>query len=140
MTTIGIGHDVTRYHRRAVTIVNAEQSGRVMLERLAELFDEDRSVNTHERTCRAARGVCSSFVLDNCAMNVYTVRRFLIASAINHGLFGDGARGLEATGSLAPSLLVNDVHRRGVGAWRRHSSRQNEERPLWPAYGCDRQC
>jgi cobaltochelatase CobT len=40
LTAIGIGHDVTRYYRRAVTIVDAEQLGGVMLERLAELFDE----------------------------------------------------------------------------------------------------
>jgi cobaltochelatase CobT len=38
---IGIGHDVTRYYRRAVTIVDAEQLGGTMLEKLAELFDED---------------------------------------------------------------------------------------------------
>jgi len=37
---IGIGHDVTRYYRRAVTIVDAEQLGGAMLEKLAELFDE----------------------------------------------------------------------------------------------------
>lgn len=41
VTAIGIGHDVTRYYRRAVTIVDAEQLGGTMLERLAELFDED---------------------------------------------------------------------------------------------------
>ncbi|HZS63752.1 MAG TPA: cobaltochelatase subunit CobT [Xanthobacteraceae bacterium] len=41
LTAIGIGHDVTRYYRRAVTIVDAEQLGGTMLERLAELFDED---------------------------------------------------------------------------------------------------
>src|SRR3989440_173688 len=42
LTAIGIGHDVTRYYRRAVTIVDAEQLGGVMLERLAELFEEER--------------------------------------------------------------------------------------------------
>ncbi|MBX6323944.1 MAG: cobaltochelatase subunit CobT, partial [Rhodospirillaceae bacterium] len=36
---IGIGHDVTRYYRRAVTIVDADQLGGAMLEKLAELFD-----------------------------------------------------------------------------------------------------
>src|ERR1700751_2413181 len=41
LTAIGIGHDVTRYYRRAVTIVDAEQLGGAMLEKLAELFDED---------------------------------------------------------------------------------------------------
>ncbi len=37
---IGIGHDVTRYYKRAVTITDAEQLGGVMIEKLAELFDE----------------------------------------------------------------------------------------------------
>jgi cobaltochelatase CobT len=40
LIAIGIGHDVTRYYRRAVTIVDAEQLGGAMLEKLAELFDE----------------------------------------------------------------------------------------------------
>jgi len=40
LTAIGIGHDVTRYYKRAVTIVDAEQLGGAMMERLAELFDE----------------------------------------------------------------------------------------------------
>src|SRR5262249_33772597 len=39
LIAIGIGHDVTRYYRRAVTIVDAEQLGGAMLEKLAELFD-----------------------------------------------------------------------------------------------------
>ena len=54
LTAIGIGHDVTRYYRRAVTIVDAEQLGGVMLERLAELFDEDRGAHTRVRSRRAA--------------------------------------------------------------------------------------
>jgi cobaltochelatase CobT len=41
LIAIGIGHDVTRYYRRAVTIVDAEELGGVMTEKLAELFDED---------------------------------------------------------------------------------------------------
>lgn len=40
LIAIGIGHDVTRYYRRAVTIVDAEQLGGAMTEKLAELFDE----------------------------------------------------------------------------------------------------
>ncbi len=40
LIAIGIGHDVTRYYRRAVTIVDTEQLGGAMLEKLAELFDE----------------------------------------------------------------------------------------------------
>jgi cobaltochelatase CobT len=43
LVAIGIGHDVTRYYRRAVTIVDAEQLGGAMLDKLAELFDEDEA-------------------------------------------------------------------------------------------------
>ena len=39
LTAIGIGHDVTRYYRRAVTISDTEQLGGVMMEQLAALFD-----------------------------------------------------------------------------------------------------
>jgi cobaltochelatase CobT len=42
LVAIGIGHDVTRYYRRAVTIVDAEQLGGTMTEKLAELFDEEQ--------------------------------------------------------------------------------------------------
>ena len=41
LIAIGIGHDVTRYYRRAVTIVDAEQLGGTMMEQLAALFDEE---------------------------------------------------------------------------------------------------
>ena len=41
LTAIGIGHDVTRYYRRAVTIVDAEELGGTMMNQLAELFDDD---------------------------------------------------------------------------------------------------
>jgi len=41
LIAIGIGHDVTRYYKRAVTIVDAEQLGGVMMEKLAELFEDD---------------------------------------------------------------------------------------------------
>ena len=42
LTAIGIGHDVTRYYRRAVTIVDAEELGGIMLKELTNLFlDED---------------------------------------------------------------------------------------------------
>ena len=40
LIAIGIGHDVTRYYRRAVTIVDVEQLGGAMTENLAELFDD----------------------------------------------------------------------------------------------------
>ena len=41
LTAIGIGHDVTRYYRRAVTINDAEELGGTMMQNLTELFEED---------------------------------------------------------------------------------------------------
>jgi cobaltochelatase CobT len=41
LLAIGIGHDVTRYYRRAVTISDPEQLGGTMLKQLAELFELD---------------------------------------------------------------------------------------------------
>jgi cobaltochelatase CobT len=41
LLAIGIGHDVTRYYRRAVTIVDVEQLGGAMTEQLASLFEEE---------------------------------------------------------------------------------------------------
>ncbi len=54
-TLIGIGHDVTRYYRRAVTLVDAEQLGGAMLGKLSELFDDDEANPvTARRTRRRA--------------------------------------------------------------------------------------
>jgi cobaltochelatase CobT len=41
LIAIGIGHDVTRWYRRAVTIVDVEQLAGVMIEKLAELFETE---------------------------------------------------------------------------------------------------
>jgi len=40
LVAIGIGHDVTRWYKRAVTIMDVEQLGGAMTEKLAELFDD----------------------------------------------------------------------------------------------------
>ena len=54
LLAIGIGHDVTRYYRRAVTLVDAEQLGGVVMEKLAELFDGDSNETpTRRRRSRA---------------------------------------------------------------------------------------
>ena len=55
LTAIGIGHDVTRYYRRAVTIVDAEELGGTMMARLAELFDEDTGNDLRQAARRAVR-------------------------------------------------------------------------------------
>jgi len=55
LLAIGIGHDVTRYYRRAVTIVDAEELGGVMTEKLAELFDEKATPVVITPTRRSGR-------------------------------------------------------------------------------------
>ena len=41
LLAIGIGHDVTRYYRRAVTLMDAEQLAGALVEELAALFDDE---------------------------------------------------------------------------------------------------
>ena len=41
LMAIGIGHDVTRYYERAVTLTDADQLGGTVMAQLADLFDED---------------------------------------------------------------------------------------------------
>ena len=43
LVAIGIGHDVTRYYRRAVTIMDVEQLGGTMIEQLASLFEDEKA-------------------------------------------------------------------------------------------------
>ena len=49
LTAIGIGHDVTRYYQRAVTISDAEELGGIMLQNLTELFDETPAAPQRQR-------------------------------------------------------------------------------------------
>lgn len=53
LIAIGIGHDVTRYYRRAVTIVDAEELGGAMTEKLAELFSENAPASQPPGAIRA---------------------------------------------------------------------------------------
>src|SRR5690554_7446378 len=52
LVAIGIGHDVTRYYRRAVTIVDAEQLGGAMTEKLAELFEDQTTLRRSQKKAR----------------------------------------------------------------------------------------
>ncbi|GBU19534.1 MULTISPECIES: cobaltochelatase subunit CobT [Methylobacterium] len=56
LLAIGIGHDVTRYYRRAVTIIDAEELGGAMTEKLAELFDEKVRAPSRSGSGRPAPG------------------------------------------------------------------------------------
>jgi cobaltochelatase CobT len=54
IAAIGIGHDVTRYYRRAVTIVDAEQLGGAMTDQLISLFAEEKAQQAHPGQHRMA--------------------------------------------------------------------------------------
>lgn len=54
LLAIGIGHDVTRYYRRAVTIVDAEELAGAMTEQLASLFGEESTRDTRRSSLRRA--------------------------------------------------------------------------------------
>jgi len=46
LVAVGIGHDVTRYYRRAVTLLDAEELGGALTDELAALFDEEPPAQT----------------------------------------------------------------------------------------------
>jgi cobaltochelatase CobT len=53
LLAIGIGHDVTRWYRRAVTITDAEQLAGAIVGELAELFEDDRPRNKDASAARS---------------------------------------------------------------------------------------
>ncbi len=53
LLAIGIGHDVTRYYKRAVTIVDAEELAGAMTEQLAALFEEQTARKRKPKRQRA---------------------------------------------------------------------------------------
>ncbi len=55
LIAIGIGHDVTRYYRRAVTIVDAEELGGAITEKLAELFSETEAPSAPQKRSSTPR-------------------------------------------------------------------------------------
>ncbi len=82
--------------RRAVTIVDAEQLGGVMLEKLAELFEDEGAGNTLRQEPPPPRRLASGtadlwYVLDNCAGCAY--RNPLILQRGIPDDFSDGGGG-----------------------------------------------
>jgi len=55
LNAIGIGHDVTRYYRRAVTIVDAEELAGAMVDQLAALFEDERDLIPRRRARHSHR-------------------------------------------------------------------------------------
>ncbi|MGV8856008.1 MAG: cobaltochelatase subunit CobT [Devosia sp.] len=49
LVAVGIGHDVTRYYRRAVTLLDAEELAGALTDELAALFDEEPPTQSRRR-------------------------------------------------------------------------------------------
>ena len=49
LVAVGIGHDVTRYYRRAVTLLDAEELAGALTDELASLFDEEMPARSRRR-------------------------------------------------------------------------------------------
>lgn len=49
LTAIGIGHDVTRYYKRALTITDVDELGEALISRLSELFDDNNKPSKRKR-------------------------------------------------------------------------------------------
>ena len=47
LLAIGIGHDVTRYYKRAVKITDVQDLGDVMINQLSDLFTENNKKTLH---------------------------------------------------------------------------------------------
>ncbi|MGH6815432.1 MAG: cobaltochelatase subunit CobT, partial [Hyphomicrobiaceae bacterium] len=56
LIAIGIGHDVTRYYHRAVTIIDPSELAGAMTENLCELFEERAQTGHVQRPVRSRRG------------------------------------------------------------------------------------
>jgi cobaltochelatase CobT len=56
LLAIGIGHDVTRYYRRAVTITDPSELAGAMTDKLVELFDESPAEPANQRMAGGRRG------------------------------------------------------------------------------------
>jgi len=55
LIAVGIGHDVTRYYKRAITLVDAEELGGALTDKLAELFEENPASLHSARATRPKR-------------------------------------------------------------------------------------
>ncbi|MBM3566669.1 MAG: cobaltochelatase subunit CobT, partial [Alphaproteobacteria bacterium] len=55
LIAIGIGHDVTRYYRRAVTLLDADELGGTMMQSLTDLFDEETPAAQRREKPKARR-------------------------------------------------------------------------------------
>jgi cobaltochelatase CobT len=55
LIAIGIGHDVTRYYRRAVTITDPTELAGAMTDKLVELFEEGGGPDLRARPSPSAR-------------------------------------------------------------------------------------
>ncbi len=101
LIAIGIGHDVTRYYRRAVTIVDAEELGGAITEKLAEALQRDQ-----HRSDTAGRSPATQIAF----VSTHSSRRsFLGLAAAGFSTFAASRLALaQATAEPPPRALQNE--------------------------------
>ena len=121
LIAIGIGHDVTRYYRRAVTIVDAEELGGAMTEKLAELFDEQVADRADRR--RAAETARVSLPRTGAGARQMATRWRRLAVGAAGALLLFGLHALAAPDTAAASPKRRSRSRSGPGRSRIRGAR-----------------
>ena len=68
LVAVGIGHDVTRYYRRAVTLLDAEELAGALTDELASLFDEQPPAEQRRRALMVLRKLAAALMLATAVM------------------------------------------------------------------------
>ena len=136
LIAIGIGHDVTRYYRRAVTIVDAEELGGAMTEKLAELFEEHAAAERPQPGARAAqaRRLSAARAADGAPDALAAMRRRGSSVAV---AFAGSADARRAIGSRAArAIAASNAHGRSRRSINRDETRRDSARWNFAAAWC----
>ena len=102
LVAVGIGHDVTRYYRRAVTLLDAEELAGALTDELAALFDEASPAGPAQGPLRMKRllGVAAALLVDIGARRRRHRHRRAAADASRASAVGEPIQGLIYRGGL----------------------------------------
>ena len=153
LIAIGIGHDVTRYYRRAVTITDPAELAGAMTDKLVELFEETEHEPARQAGAAASRGEsCTEKPSRHLPLADSTLRRprSIMAHANGSGtltrrkLLGGagGERGCRrrrrsrrplrrTRGTAAEGAQPIDIEARPIAHFRARQSRRNSASARW---------
>ena len=123
-SAIGIGHDVTRYYRRALTVTDPEELAGAMTDKLVELFDEDVAWRQFYRAAPGAARAKRRKLNERAAVALFVGKMMRIrAAAVAAAL-------LVVSPALAdkPTAVLKGVERLAVSAIPIHFDRDNAGR------------